>query len=223
LGLFLRNTGLPSRSALVAPPLRLAALRWRGVFVVLGRIRPPPGGSAACLQAVARFSGRPFPGVPPLRMCLGEAGASAAHSQGPHARRGASLRAERARDSWALWSAKRGATVMGCDRGPRERCQATAGRFPARRVARPFQRRLASATRVWENLVRQQRPWACFFDTPACRRVRRSSRLRSGSPPCGGLWGCSSSFGFGHLRASRRPARWLWRASPGGHSRGCPP
>jgi hypothetical protein len=160
--------------------------------------------------------------VPPLRMCPGEPGASAAHSQGPHARRGASLRAERARDSWALWSAKRGATVMGCDRGPRERCQATAGRFPARRVARPFQRRLASATRVWENLVRQQRPWARFFDTPACRRVRRSTRLRSGSPPCGGVGRSTNSVGHGHRRASRRPARWLWRASPGAPAR-CSP
>jgi hypothetical protein len=31
-----RCTGLPSRSALVAPPLRLAALRWREAFVLLG-------------------------------------------------------------------------------------------------------------------------------------------------------------------------------------------
>jgi hypothetical protein len=33
LGPFLRRTGLPSRSALVAPPLRLAALRWRVAFL----------------------------------------------------------------------------------------------------------------------------------------------------------------------------------------------
>jgi hypothetical protein len=33
--------------------------------------------------------------------------------------------------------------VTRCVRGPWLRCQATAGRFPARRVARPFQRRLA--------------------------------------------------------------------------------
>jgi hypothetical protein len=39
-------TGLPSRSALAAPPLRLAALRWRKAFVVLGRLRPPPGVSS---------------------------------------------------------------------------------------------------------------------------------------------------------------------------------
>jgi hypothetical protein len=32
----------------------------------------------------------------------------------------------------------------------------------------------------------------------------------------------SSSDGFGHLRASRRPAWWPWRSSPGGHSRGSP-
>jgi hypothetical protein len=33
---FLRPTGLPSRSALVAPSLRLAAMRWREAFVLLG-------------------------------------------------------------------------------------------------------------------------------------------------------------------------------------------
>jgi hypothetical protein len=43
----------------------------------------------------------------------------------------------------------------------------------------------------------------------ACRRVRRSSRLRSGSPPCGGVNGPSFSNDIGHLRASRRPAWWL--------------
>jgi hypothetical protein len=35
-GPFPRITGLPSRSALDAPPLRLAALRWREAFVLLG-------------------------------------------------------------------------------------------------------------------------------------------------------------------------------------------
>jgi hypothetical protein len=49
-------TGLPSRSALVAPPLRLAALRWRGAFNVLTRVRPPPGVSTACLVAATHFS-----------------------------------------------------------------------------------------------------------------------------------------------------------------------
>jgi hypothetical protein len=52
----------------------------------------------------------------------------------------------------------------------------------------------------------QQRPCAGFSVTPAFRRVRRSSRLRSGSPPCGGVVRSSSSRWFGHLRASRRPA-----------------
>jgi hypothetical protein len=64
--LVLRCTGLPSRSALVAPPLRLAALRWRGAFVILGRFRPPPGVSTACLVAVARFSERRLPGIATL-------------------------------------------------------------------------------------------------------------------------------------------------------------
>jgi hypothetical protein len=64
LGLFLRFTGLPSRSALVAPPLRLAAQRWRETFVVLGESRPPSGVSTAFLPAVALFSAAPFPGEP---------------------------------------------------------------------------------------------------------------------------------------------------------------
>jgi hypothetical protein len=54
--LVLRCTGLPSRAALVAPSLRLAALRWRVAFVLLGRSRPPSGVSTACLVAVTRFS-----------------------------------------------------------------------------------------------------------------------------------------------------------------------
>jgi hypothetical protein len=48
--------GLPSHSALIAPPLRLAALRWRETFVVLMRCRPPSGVSTACPVADARFS-----------------------------------------------------------------------------------------------------------------------------------------------------------------------
>jgi hypothetical protein len=68
-GMILRNTGLPSRSPLVAPPLRLAALRWRDAFVVLCPFRPPPGVSTAFLVAVTRFSVTGFPRVPPLRMC----------------------------------------------------------------------------------------------------------------------------------------------------------
>jgi hypothetical protein len=67
--LVLRCTGLPSRSALVAPPLRLAALRWREVIPVLGGSGPPPGVSTACLVAVAQFSGRPLPGEPHTVLC----------------------------------------------------------------------------------------------------------------------------------------------------------
>jgi hypothetical protein len=67
--LVLRSTGLPSRSALVAPPFRLAALRWRVAFVVLGRSRPPPGDSTACLVAATRFSVTPFPGEPHTVLC----------------------------------------------------------------------------------------------------------------------------------------------------------
>jgi hypothetical protein len=87
LGPILRCTGLPSRSALVAPPLRLAALRWRVASHFLARPRPPLGVSTAYFVAVARFSVTRFPRVPPLRMCPDRLGASAAHSQGLHARR----------------------------------------------------------------------------------------------------------------------------------------
>jgi hypothetical protein len=61
-----------------------------------------------------------------------------------------------------------------------------------------------------------------FSGSPACRNVRRSSRLRSGSPPCGGVWRSWSSVVLGHRRSSRRPSWWLWRMSPGRHSRGSP-
>jgi hypothetical protein len=54
----------------------------------------------------------------------------------------------------------------------------------------------------------------------AFRRVRRLSRLRSGSPPCGGVWRSQSSFDHGHLRASRRPSWWLLRTSSGSASNG---
>jgi hypothetical protein len=47
-----------------------------------------------------------------------------------------------------------------------------------------------------------QRPRARFSEAPACRHVRRSSRFRSGSPPCGGVQHWSSSEDLGHLRAS---------------------
>jgi hypothetical protein len=93
LGLFLRDTGLPSRSALVAPPLQLAALRWPGPVASLERWWPPSGVSAACLVAVTHFSDWRFPRVPPSRMCPCSLEAYAAHSQGRHARRCAPSRA----------------------------------------------------------------------------------------------------------------------------------
>jgi DNA-binding beta-propeller fold protein YncE len=43
--------------------------------------------------------------------------------------------------------------------------------------------------------------------SPACRRVRRWSRLRSGSPPCGGVWRSSCSGDLGHLGLRLAPAR----------------
>jgi hypothetical protein len=92
---------------------------------------------------------------------------------------------------------------------------------PTRRAT--FSAAPGSATRASENLTQQQHPWAGFSGTPACRRVRRLSRLRSGSPPCGGEWRPSSSDDVGHLRPSRRPARWLWRPFPSRASRGLPP
>jgi hypothetical protein len=53
-GMILRNTGLPSRSTLAAPPLRLAALRWREAPITLVHSQPPPGVSTAFLVTVAR-------------------------------------------------------------------------------------------------------------------------------------------------------------------------
>jgi hypothetical protein len=91
-GLVLRYIGLLSRSALVAPPLQLAALRWPGSVASLERWWPPPGVSAACFVAVAHFSGTRFPRVPPSRMCPSSLEAYAAHSQGRHARRCAPIR-----------------------------------------------------------------------------------------------------------------------------------
>jgi hypothetical protein len=62
-----------------------------------------------------------------------------------------------------------------------------------------------------------------ILPSSACRRVRRWSRLRSGSPPCGGVGRSSCSGGPGHLRASRRPAWWPFSTSPRRAPRGCPP
>jgi hypothetical protein len=66
LGQFLRLTGLPSRSVPAAPPLRLAALRWRVAVVVLGGSQPPPGVSTAFLVAVARLSDTRLPRIATL-------------------------------------------------------------------------------------------------------------------------------------------------------------
>jgi hypothetical protein len=188
-----RNTGLPSRSALVAPPLRLAALRWPEAFIILARSRPPPVVSTAFLPAVARFSVAPFPGEPhtalcptklgrwrhnavyctpagaprfvsPIRACESRAplnenrpifarraagGCPAPVPRAPGVRRRRCARGARnhvlsgTRDSRPPRCTNRGATVRRAPRGSRERCLAPAGRFPPRRVARPFQRRLA--------------------------------------------------------------------------------
>jgi hypothetical protein len=64
----LRCAGLLSRSALAAPPLRLAALLWRVAFDLLGGSRPPPGVSTGCLVAVEHFSGGASPGFSVSRM-----------------------------------------------------------------------------------------------------------------------------------------------------------
>jgi hypothetical protein len=72
-GRVLRLTGLPSRSALVAPPLRLAALRWRVAFAVLVRSRPPPGVSTAFLVAVTHCSESPNPRIATLENVPAEA------------------------------------------------------------------------------------------------------------------------------------------------------
>jgi hypothetical protein len=70
LGPFLRFTGLPSRSALVAPPLRLAALRWREAFVVLGRLSATSGRLDGLLGGCDALSpSAPFPGEPHTVLC----------------------------------------------------------------------------------------------------------------------------------------------------------
>jgi hypothetical protein len=135
LGPFLRITGLPSRSALVALPLRLAALRRPRWIVLLERCRPPPGVSAACLVAMARCFGRPFPGEPHTVLCSSKL-ESWRHNTvycTPAGARGLVLR--EGRESRAPRCTRRGAPVGGASRGPRERCLAPAGRFPVRRVA----------------------------------------------------------------------------------------
>jgi hypothetical protein len=78
-------TGLPSRSALAAPPLRLAALRWRAVVCaslesVVGHRRASRRPAWSLLQRTS--PSRASRGLPPLRMCPHEIEAPAAHSQG---------------------------------------------------------------------------------------------------------------------------------------------
>jgi hypothetical protein len=77
--------------------------------------------------------------------------------------------------------------------------------------------------REHSSIGEKQSGSGCVLRHPACRHVRRLSRLRSGSPPCGGVWRPCSSVDLGHLRASRRPSWWLWRAFPRRASRGLPP
>jgi hypothetical protein len=109
--------------------------------MMLVRLRPPLGVSTACSVAVTRFSATPFPGVPPLRMCPNMLEASAAHSQGLHARRYAPVRSPcRACGSRAPLKEIRSAFARkatgGCPapvpRGPGVR------RSPARPPVRPF-------------------------------------------------------------------------------------
>jgi hypothetical protein len=120
LGPFLCVTGLPSRSALVAPPLRLAALRWRVAFVVLGRSRPPPSVSTAFLVAVARRPVTPFPGEPHTALCPSKLERWRHNTvyRTPAVARSHVLSG--ACDSRSLRSTRRGVPVTGCLRGPRD-------------------------------------------------------------------------------------------------------
>jgi hypothetical protein len=104
-------TGLPSRSALVAPPLRLAAQRWRAAFFVLVRPRPPPGVSTACLPAGARCSGRPFPGEPHTALCPSKLERCRHNAVYCTPAGGRLLVLRVARDSRAPGSSRKGATV----------------------------------------------------------------------------------------------------------------
>jgi hypothetical protein len=226
--------GLLLRAA--SPPLRLAALRWPGSVASLERWWPPPGVSTACFVAVAHFSGTRFPRVPPSRMCPCSLEAYAAHSQGRHARRCATSRV--LLSPWSSGPKEHVKGRIGDARrsgptGAEPVISPVAFRSPACRSsfsddwlrhahcgetpsAAP-----GSATRVSQNLVWQQRPWARFSGSWAFCYVRL--RLRSGSPPCGGKGRSPHSSGGGHLRASRRPASLPLRTSPVRASRGCPP
>jgi hypothetical protein len=239
----LRFTGLPSRSALDAPPLRLAALRWRGAFYELSRSRPPPGVSTACSVVVARFSGgacKVFSVSRVREPGTAEKGTTRLGPEGDRRMPGtrpscSSRQALPARPPVREASCSAGHVIL-VPRDVRKRRAGDALRSGPTGAVPGDRRSLSGPTRSdtpsaapgirharFGEPRSQERPWACFSDTPACRRVRRSSRLPSGSPPCGGVGRSTNSVGHGHRRASRRPARWLWRACPGGHSPGVPP
>jgi hypothetical protein len=89
-----------------------------------------------------------------------------------------------ARDSRAPGCTRRGESAMWVARGPRERCQATAGRVSVRRFARPFQRRLAPP-----------------------RALRKTSFGSSAPGPVSPLHRPAVAFGAGRASApARRPA-----------------
>jgi hypothetical protein len=177
LGTVLRDTGLPSRSALVAPPLRLAALRWRVASVILGRRRPPPGVSTACLVAVARFSVTRLPRIATLEnVPTRDRGARGTFSRSGTSHRCALSRTQQAHVILVLWGAREGAQLGGGASGARgcgARRPPVAFRPDASRDV--FQRRLAppralrrtssdssapapgTATRAAENQRQRQR------------------------------------------------------------------
>jgi hypothetical protein len=171
LGLVRRNIGLLSRSA--SPPLQLVALRWRVGAHVLVRLWPPPSVSTACPVAVTHFSDTRFPRVPPSRMCPSSLEAYAAHSQGPHARRCAPSRAPRSTRFSGPAEHEKRRHGDGLRSGPMVRCLAPAGRSPARRVARPFQRRLAPP-----RAFRRTSSAATGIRHARCGALKRSHRGR---------------------------------------------
>jgi hypothetical protein len=119
LGMVLRSTGLPSRSALVAPPLRLAApaVAWGvcqgGVSsgFSVPRVREP--GTAEREPAGLRpEGGRRCPGTRPSCPLASDVAVA------PAGGRGLVLRG--ARDSRAPQRTRRGAAAGGASRGPRD-------------------------------------------------------------------------------------------------------
>jgi hypothetical protein len=128
----------------------------------------------------------------------------------PNGRNGDSeLRRGASHDAAVAFSEMAGTvTATGTGTGGRVRRQLRGpwrSRSPARDTDTGHGNGHRSRTRTFRNT------W--FSGPPACRRVRRWSRLRSGSPPCGGVRRSFNSVDLGHLRASRRPTWWLWRAS----------